>query len=58
MTTCKSILAILISPTNSKVITCVSTVLNTIINKLFLPFTITVIVIMLHSKASSTYILM
>jgi hypothetical protein len=58
MTICKSVLAIFISPTNPKIITCVSAVLNTIINLMFLPSTVTVVVIMLHSKVSSTYILM
>jgi hypothetical protein len=57
MTTCKSISVIFISPTNSKVVACVSAVLGTIINKLFLPSTVTVVVIVLHSKAFSTYIL-
>jgi hypothetical protein len=56
MTTYKSVLVMLISPTNFKVITCVSTVLNTIINLIFLPFTITVVVIILYSEVFSTYI--
>jgi hypothetical protein len=57
MTTCKFISAILVLPTNSKVITYVSTVLGTIVDKLFLPSTITVVVIVLYSKVSSIYIL-
>jgi hypothetical protein len=56
MTTCKSMLAILILPTNFKVVACVSTVLSAIINKLFLPFTVTVVVIVLYSKVFSIYI--
>jgi hypothetical protein len=47
MTTYKSTLAILMSPINFKVIACVSAVLNTIINLIFLPSTVTVVVIML-----------
>jgi hypothetical protein len=58
MTTCKSVLAILISPTNFKVVAIVSSTLGGILfNKLFLPSTITVVVIMLYSKVSSIYIL-
>jgi threonine/homoserine/homoserine lactone efflux protein len=56
MTTYKSISAIFISLTNPKVIACVGTILNTIINKLFLPSTITIVVIILHSEVFSTYI--
>jgi hypothetical protein len=56
MTTCKSILAILISPTNFKVIACVGAVLNTIINELFLLFTVTMVVIVLRNTGFSTYI--
>jgi hypothetical protein len=56
MITYKSILAILVLPTDLKVIACVSTVLNAIINKLFLPSTVTVVVIILYSKVFSTYI--
>jgi hypothetical protein len=55
MTTCKSILAILVSPTNFKVVAVVNIVLNTIINLIFFPFTITLVVIILYSKVSSTY---
>jgi hypothetical protein len=51
-------LAILVSPTNLKVVACVGAVLSTIINKLFLPSTITMVVIVLHSEVASTYILM
>jgi hypothetical protein len=51
-------LAILVSPTNSKVITVINIVLGSILfNKLFLPSTVTVVVIMLHSEVPSTYIL-
>jgi hypothetical protein len=58
MTTCKSVLAILISPTNFKVVAIVSSTLGGILfNKLFLPSTITVVVIMLYNKVSSIYIL-
>jgi threonine/homoserine/homoserine lactone efflux protein len=56
MTTYKSVLAIFISLTNPKVVACVSTILNTIINELFLPSTITMVVIVLYSKVFSTYI--
>jgi hypothetical protein len=56
VTTYKSVLAMLISPTDPKVIAYVSTVLNTIVNKLFLPSTVTVVVIVLYSKVSNTYI--
>jgi hypothetical protein len=53
------VLAILISPTNSKVVAIVNITLGSILfNKLFLPSTITVVVIMLYSEVSSTYILM
>jgi hypothetical protein len=55
MTTYKSVLAIFISPINSKVVACVSTILNTIINLIFLPSTITLVVIVLYSKVFSTY---
>jgi hypothetical protein len=41
MTTYKSILAIFVSPTDLKVIAVVGTVLNTIINLIFLPVCIT-----------------
>jgi hypothetical protein len=58
MTTYKSILAILILPTNPKVVACIGAVLNAIINLIFLPSTITVVVIVLYSEVSSTYILM
>jgi hypothetical protein len=58
MTTYKSILAILVSPTDFKVVVIISIILGSILfNKLFLPFTITMVVIMLHSKVFSTYIL-
>jgi threonine/homoserine/homoserine lactone efflux protein len=56
MTTCKSMSAIFMSSTNPKVIAYVSTVLGTIINLMFLPSTVTMVVIILHSKVSSTYI--
>jgi hypothetical protein len=52
----KSILAILVSPTNPKVIAIVSIALDSILfNKLFLPSTITVVVIMLYSKVVPIY---
>jgi hypothetical protein len=58
MTTCKSVLAIFILLTNSKVIAVVSIALSGILfNKLFLPLTITVVVIVLYNKVLSTYIL-
>jgi hypothetical protein len=57
VTTYKSILAILMSPTDPKVVACVSAVLNAIINKLFLPSTITIVVIVLRGEVFSTYIL-
>jgi TctA family transporter len=54
----KSVLAMLISPTNSKVIAVVGVTLGGILfDKLFLPSTVTVVVIILYSKVSSTYIL-
>jgi hypothetical protein len=56
MTICKSILAILVLLTNSKVVTIVSTLGGILFNKLFLPSTITVVVIVLYSKVSSIYI--
>jgi hypothetical protein len=56
MTTYKSILVILILPTDPKVVACVSAVLNTIINELFLSSAVTVVVIVLYSEVSSTYI--
>jgi hypothetical protein len=55
MTICESVLVMLISPTNFKVIACVSAVLNTIINLIFLSSTITLVVIVLYSEVSSTY---
>jgi hypothetical protein len=55
MTICKSILAILILPTNFKVIAIVNAVLSTIINLIFFPSTITLVVIVLYSKVFSTY---
>jgi hypothetical protein len=58
MTTCKFILAILVLPTNLKVVAVISTTLGGILfNKLFLPSTITVVVIVLYSEVFSTYIL-
>jgi hypothetical protein len=55
ITICKSILAILISPTDFKVVAVVNTVLSTIINLIFLASIITLIVIVLRSEVSSTY---
>jgi hypothetical protein len=57
MTTYKSVLAIFVSPTNPKVVTVVSVILSAIIDLIFLPSTITVVVIVLYSKVTSTYIL-
>jgi hypothetical protein len=57
MTTYKSVSAILVSPTNSKVVAIVSILGGIFFNKLFLPFTITMVVIVLYSEVSSTYIL-
>jgi hypothetical protein len=54
MTTYKSILAIFILPTNPKVIAVVNTILSAI-NLIFLPFTITLVVIVLYSEVSNTY---
>jgi hypothetical protein len=55
MTTYKSVLVILVSPTNPKVITVISIALSGILyNKLFFPSTVTVVVIMLYSKVFST----
>jgi hypothetical protein len=56
VTTCESILAIFISPTNPKVVAVVSTVLSAIINLIFLPSTVTLVVIVLYSEVFSTYI--
>jgi hypothetical protein len=59
ITICESILAILISPTDPKVVAVIGVVLSGILfNKLFLPSTVTVVVIVLCSKVFSTYILM
>jgi hypothetical protein len=55
MTICESVLAIFILPTNLKVVAVVNAILGTIINLVFLPFTITLVVIVLYSKVSSTY---
>jgi hypothetical protein len=58
MTTYKSVLAILVSPTNPKVIAVVGVALGSILfNSIFLPSTVTVVVIVLYSEVSSTYIL-
>jgi hypothetical protein len=58
VTTCESVLAIFVSPINLKVVACVGTVLNTIIDELFLSSTVTVVVIVLYNEVSSTYISM
>jgi hypothetical protein len=50
-------LAMLILFTNSKVVACVNTVLNAIINELFLPSTITMVVIVLCGEVFNTYVL-
>jgi hypothetical protein len=55
MTIYESVLAIFISLTNLKVIAVVSTILGAIINLIFLPSTVTVVVIVLYSKVFSTY---
>jgi hypothetical protein len=58
MTICKSMLAILVLPINLKVVAVVGIALGSILfNKLFLPSTVTVVVIVLYSEVSSTYIL-
>jgi hypothetical protein len=58
MTTCESVLVILVSPTNLKVVAVVGITLGSILfNKLFLPSTITIVVIVLHGEVFSTYIL-
>jgi hypothetical protein len=58
VTTCESVLAILVLPTNPKVVAIISITLGGILfNKLFLPSTVTVVVIVLYSKVFSTYIL-
>jgi hypothetical protein len=50
-------LAILVLPTNPKIVAIIGITLGSILfNKLFLPFTITVVVIILYNKVSSTYI--
>jgi hypothetical protein len=56
MTTYKSILAIFMSLTNLKIVAVIGTILGTIIDLIFLPSTVTMVVIILHSKVSSTYI--
>jgi hypothetical protein len=48
-------LAILVLPTNFKIIAVVNTVLSTIINLIFFPSTVTLVVIILYSEVSSTY---
>jgi hypothetical protein len=49
MTICESVLAILVSPTNPEVVAIVGIILGGILfNELFLPSTITVVVIVLH----------
>jgi hypothetical protein len=55
MTTYKSILAIFVLPINPKVVAVVSTVLDAIINLIFLTSTVTVVVIILYSEVPSTY---
>jgi hypothetical protein len=58
VTTYESMLAILVLPINPKVVAIVGITLGGILfNKLFLPFTVTVVVIILYNKVSSTYIL-
>jgi hypothetical protein len=52
----KSVLAMLVSPTNPKVVAVVSVTLGGILfNLVFLPSTVTVVVIVLHSEVFSTY---
>jgi hypothetical protein len=48
-------LAIFILPINPKVVIVVNTILNAIIDLIFLPSTVTLVVIMLYSKVFSTY---
>jgi hypothetical protein len=51
------VLAIFVSPTNPKIVAVISVALGGILfNKLFLPSTITVVVIVLYSEVFSTYI--
>jgi hypothetical protein len=57
MTTYESVLVMLILPTNFKVVAVVSTVLSAIVNLIFFPSTITLVVIVLYSKVLNTYIL-
>jgi hypothetical protein len=57
VTICESVLAIFILSTNPKVVAYVSTVLGAIVNELFFPSTVTVVVIILYSEVFSTYIL-
>jgi TctA family transporter len=57
ITTYEFILAILVSPTNFKVVAIVGVALGSILfNKLFLPFTVTGVVIILYNEVFSTYI--
>jgi hypothetical protein len=59
MTTYKSVLAMLVLPTNPKAVAVVGIVLGSILfNKLFFPSTVTMVVIVLCGEVFSTYILM
>jgi hypothetical protein len=58
VTTCESVLVMLISPTNLKVIAVISAVLSAIVDLMFLRPIVTVVVIVLYSEVFSTYILM
>jgi hypothetical protein len=51
----ESILAIFISLTDPKVVAVVSIILSTIIDSIFLPSTVTLVVIVLRSEVFSTY---
>jgi hypothetical protein len=55
MTTYEFVSVMLISPTNSEVIAYVNTILGTIIDLIFSPSTITLVVIILRGEVSSTY---
>jgi hypothetical protein len=58
MTTYEYMLAILVSPTNPKVVAVVGiTLSNILFNKLFLPSTIILVVIVLRGEVLSIYIL-
>jgi hypothetical protein len=55
VTICESVLAIFILLTNPKVVAVVNTILSVIIDLIFLPSTVTLVVIILYSEVFSTY---